>query len=98
MIEQPEIRYTPNDDDAQAVIRLEDAARWVADYYPVDVLEDGTDGMVIRMSVGDPAVAARLLVRLGDAAHLLEGGEVAAATGELRRRILARYAADAQND
>lgn len=97
-IEQPEIRYTPSDEDAQAVIRLDDTARWVADYYPVDVVEDGTEGMVIRMSVGDPAVAARLLVRLGETARLLEGDDVAAATAALRTRILARYAGDPRND
>ncbi|MGB9357739.1 MAG: hypothetical protein WCC01_04195, partial [Acidimicrobiia bacterium] len=67
-------------------------------YYPVDVLETGADGMVIRMSVGDPAVAARLLIRLGDGAELLEGDDVAAAIRDLRGRILARYAASARND
>lgn len=96
--QQPEIRYTPNDDDTHAVIRLGDGARWVADYYPVDVLETGADGMVIRMSVGDPAVAARLLIRLGDGAELLEGDDVAAAVSDLRTRVLTRYAAGARND
>ena len=97
-VQKAEIRYTPKDDDTRAVIRLSPAARWVADYYPVDVLDAGDDGMVIRMSVGDPAVAARLLIRLGDGAELLEGDDIAAATSELRRRILTRYAADAPND
>ena len=54
--------------------------------------------MTIRMSVGDPAVAARLLVRLGGAAELVDGSEVASATAGLRARILARYADRAQND
>ncbi len=95
---QPEIRYTPSDDDAHAVIRLGPHGRWVADYYPVDVLHEGPDEMVIRISVGDPAVAARLLLRLGAAADLVEGAEVARATSALRARILARYAGDAPND
>lgn len=97
-VPQAEVRYTPNDDDVRAVIRLDDAARWVADYYPVDVIDDGPDGMVIRMSVGDPVVAARLLIRLGTTARLLEGDEVAAATNELRERISSRYATNAQSD
>lgn len=92
------VRYTPSDDDAQAIIRLEDSARWVAEYYPVEVLADATDGMTIRMSVGDPAVAARLLVRLGDKAELVEGPEVALATTGLRERILKRYAGQTRND
>jgi len=95
---QPAVRYTPRDDDVHAVIRLDGPARWVAEYYPVDVLDDDPEGMTIRMSVGDPAVAARLLVRLGGAAELLEGSEVASATAGLRSRILARYADRAQND
>jgi hypothetical protein len=36
-------------------------------------------------------VAARLLVRLGTAAQLVEGDQVAAATEELRTAILDRY-------
>ena len=95
---QPAVRYTPSDEDARAIIRLEDSARWVAEYYPVDVLDAAVDGMTIRMSVGDPAVAARLLVRLGDTAKLVEGPEVALATAGLRDRILARYAGHTRND
>jgi len=95
---QPGIRYTPSDDDVHAVIRLGPQARWVADYYPVDVMEQGPDEMVIRLSVGDPAVAARLLIRLGASANLVKGAEVAQATSDLRARILARYAGAARND
>jgi hypothetical protein len=36
-------------------------------------------------------VAARLLLRLGDTATLLDGDEVQQATDELRSRILTRY-------
>ena len=95
---QPAVRYTPSDEDARAIIRLEDSARGVAEYYPVDVLDAAVDGMTIRMSVGDPAVAARLLVRLGDTAKLVEGPEVALATAGLRDRILERYAGHTRND
>ncbi len=35
------IRYTPGDDDVHVTIRLLGDARWVADYYPVDVIDDG---------------------------------------------------------
>jgi len=86
------IRYTPGDDDAYATIRLGPASRWVAEYYPVDVVSDGPGEMTIRMSAGDPAVIARLLIRLGPDARLLDGDEVAAATAALRSRILERYA------
>ena len=87
----PDVRYTPDLSDVQATIRLSPAARWVAEYYPVDVLEDDGESMVIAMSVSDPAVAARLLVRLGDEALLVDGAQVQDATVDLRTKILERY-------
>lgn len=88
----PEVRYTPSADDVRATIRLGPEAAWVVDYYPVDVVATEEDGAtVIRFSASDPKVAARLLVRLGASATLLDGDEVAAATEELRRAILRRY-------
>jgi proteasome accessory factor C len=87
-----EVRYTPGVDDVRARIRLGPAARWVAEYYPVEVIEDdGPEGLLVEFSAADPAVAARLVLRLGEAARLERGEEVAAAAGELRDRILARY-------
>jgi proteasome accessory factor C len=87
----PDVRYSPSVDDVTAAIRLSDGARWVADYYPVEVLSDDSDGLVIAFSSGEPIVAARLLLRLGDRAELLEGQEVARARDDVRSRILARY-------
>lgn len=85
------IRYTPGDDDVHVTIGLSGDARWVAEYYPVDVLADEPDSMTIRMSVGDAAVAARLLIRLGSNAEVLDGPEAKIATTDLRSRILERY-------
>ena len=91
--EQPahEVRYTPNEDDTQVTIRLSENAAWVAEHYPVEVFEEDNGAKTIRMSVSDPAVAARLLVRLGDSAELIEGEAVAEAVEDLRARILERY-------
>jgi proteasome accessory factor C len=88
-----EVRYTPGVDDVTARIRLDPAARWVTEYYPVEVLEDRDDGLLVEFSAADPAVAARLLIRLGDRAVLEAGDEVRAACDALRRRILDRYSA-----
>ena len=85
------IRYTPGDDDVHVTIRLTGDARWVAEYYPVDVIDDESDSMTIRMSVGDAAVAARLMIRLGENAEIVDGSEAAIATADLRSRILERY-------
>ncbi|MGH9167654.1 MAG: helix-turn-helix transcriptional regulator [Acidimicrobiia bacterium] len=87
----PQVRYTPGEEDVRSVIRLGQRARWVAEYYPVEVLESGEDGMLVRFSSGDAGVAARLLLRLGGDARLVEGAEVAAALDELRGHILSRY-------
>ena len=87
----PEVRYTPEVGDVRATIRLHPAARWVADYYPVEIESDNGSDMVIQFSASDPAVPARLLVRLGSSAELVNGPEVADAVDDLRSRILARY-------
>jgi proteasome accessory factor C len=94
-IPPPLVSYNRRDDDVVCEIRLGPRARWVVDYYPVDVLTDEGDGgsATIRFSAGDPSVAARLLLRLGTDAELLRGAEVEDAVAGLRTRILARYRA-----
>lgn len=87
----PEIRYTPDEDDVRVTIRLSPEARWVAEHYPVEIVDVAGDETTIQMSVSDPLVAARLLLRLGDAAELVDGSEAAEALAGLRRRIVARY-------
>jgi len=86
----PEVRYTPTEEDIRATIRLGPRAFWVADYYPVEDLGDG----LIRFSAGDASVPARLLLRLGVDAELVEGPEVAELLEDYRRRIVARYRGD----
>jgi proteasome accessory factor C len=90
----PGIRYTPGAEDAVVRIGLSPEASWVADYYPVTVLSVDATGTEIEFSASDPAVAARLLLRLGSAATLHGGGDAARVRDELaglRARILARY-------
>jgi proteasome accessory factor C len=87
----PEVRYTPGVDDVEAVIRLEPEAAWVADCYPVEVIEQDERGATIRFSASDPAVTARLLVRLGDRAEVVEGDSIRTAARDLRTRMLRRY-------
>jgi proteasome accessory factor C len=90
----PIVAYTPGDSDVQAVIALAPRARWVVDYYPVEILSDDGDRgeLVVRFSTSDATVAARLLLRLGDSARLVEGEAVGEKVAELRRRIRTRYA------
>ena len=87
----PEVRYSPGVDDVEATIRLFPAAQWITEYYPVEVLAEEDQSTLVRFSASDPLVIARLLLRLGPAAVLVKGHEVADATGALRDRILTRY-------
>jgi proteasome accessory factor C len=86
-----EVRYAPGVDDVRARIRLTSAARWVAEYYPVETLDDTDNALLVEFSSADPAVAARLLVRLGEQAELVSGDAVSEARDDLRRRVLERY-------
>lgn len=92
-IPPPEVRYTPGEDDVYATLELDDSARWVAEYYPVETLDDRPGTLTVRFAAPDPAVVARLLIRLGTHARLVDGDEVGAATDALRSAILARYGA-----
>lgn len=91
---EPAVRYVPGDDDVSCVIQLGAGGRWVAEYYPLELISDDGTRMVVRFSAADPIVAAGLLLRLGDQATLLEGDEVRATLESLRTRVLARYGID----
>ncbi len=86
------VRYQPSESDAHVSFTVQPASRWVAEYYPVDVVENDDGTLRITMSVSDPLVAGRLLIRLGDSATDVTGQEVLEAVEGLRNRIGARYA------
>lgn len=87
---EPGVTYSPSDDDVVARIALSPEAAWVLDYYPVEVVKEETGVTEILFSSPDAEVPARLLLRLGAGARLLEGDEVrsrvAAIGGALRDR------------
>lgn len=87
----PEIAYTPSDEDVVARIRLTPAARWVLDYYPVDVLKETKTGIDIRFSSPDAEIPARLLLRLGGQARLVDGDEVRARLTSIAGALKVRY-------
>jgi proteasome accessory factor C len=88
---EPGVGYTPSEDDVACVIDLEPEARWVLDYYPVEVVRESKGKTRIRFHSPDTEVPARLLLRLGAAGALVEGTEVADRVGEMGRQILAKY-------
>lgn len=90
-VPEPALNYTPTGSDVMAVLVLRPSAFWVADYYPVDVIERTADELVVRFSAFDPLVTARLLLRLGRSAELVEGDSVRTVLAQLRGSILERY-------
>ncbi|CAN5135650.1 YafY family protein [soil metagenome] len=90
-IPAPEVRYIPSIEDVRARIALLPPARWVAEYYPVDIIRDKPEELVVDFSATDPLVAARLLLRLGPDARLIEGKEVGDTLAQLRQKLLDMY-------
>lgn len=88
---EPQVTYTPSPEDVTCVIDLAPTARWILDYYPVDVLKESGRSTRIRFSSPDTEIPARLLLRLGEHAKLVEGPEVERRTRELGNLLLARY-------
>ncbi len=85
------VRYRPADSDAHVSFTTDPASGWVGEYYPVGVHQLDDRSQRITMSVSDPLVAARLLIKLGTAVSDVEGTEVIQAMDDLRSRIRARY-------
>lgn len=87
--------FHPNSDDPTITLRLQPAARWVAEAYPCEVKSDDEDGvMTVSMVITAAPWLERLLLRLGSSAQVLDAGTLEDAT-QLRSRaatrILARY-------
>ncbi|MEX0796894.1 MAG: WYL domain-containing protein [Acidimicrobiia bacterium] len=90
-IPEPGVGYTPSDHDVRAEIELYPAAKWVLEYYPVELISETDESTTIRFSSTDAELPARLLLRLGPTAALIEGDEVAARVRELGASLKARY-------
>ena len=85
-------------DVPRAVLRLAPAAQWIAEEYPVDSVEPLDDpsgervGWVeVRLPVASERWLSRLLIRLGDAAVLMEPAAAADGAAALAGRILDAY-------
>lgn len=88
---EPVVGYTTTPDDVVATIDLFSQARWVLEYYPVEIVDESEEKTRIRFSAPDPELPARLLMRLGPNARLIEGEKIAARAHELGRELLALY-------
>jgi len=84
--------FQPSSDDLLATLHLEPSARWVAEYYPVEDVEQRPDGgLTVRLRVGDPAWLVRLMLRLGATADLVDPPELAERVRHTAAAALANY-------
>jgi proteasome accessory factor C len=90
-VPEPGVGYVPSEDDVTCVIELKPEARWVLEYYPVEVIKETPRSTRIRFSSPDAEVPARLLLRLGSDATIHQGDEVAARVKAIGESLLARY-------
>ena len=79
--------FQPSTDDLLVTLRLAPAARWVAEYYPVEESRTAPGGgLTVRLRVGDPAWLTRLMLRLGGTAEVVDPPEL----GDDVRRVAAQ--------
>lgn len=84
--------FQPGDSDVAAVLDLEPRARWIAEYHPVDEVEEGPDGHLrVRMRVGDTAWLRRLVLRGSGGVRVLEPATLASEVRDVARAALAAY-------
>lgn len=89
---QPPV-FSPRPDDPLVVLDLAPDARWVAEEYPVEAVEDRPDGQRrVRLRVSETAWLERLLLRIGPAARVVEGDVTIAPAAAAR--VAARYRAN----
>jgi proteasome accessory factor C len=84
--------YSPTGEDVDVRLRLRPAARWIAEYYAttsVDELDDG--GVEVTLPARQLGWVARLLLRVGDDAEILEPLELGVEVRRLAAETLERY-------
>jgi len=85
--------FRPAEDDRLVTVRLEPPARWVAEYYPVESIEETGDGALrVSLKVADPEWLTRLMLRLGGAARVEEPQELSEAVHRAAAGALHNYA------
>jgi predicted DNA-binding transcriptional regulator YafY len=84
--------YEPAADAVTAVVELPPTGRWVVESYPCQWTErDGR--LVVTLNVTGPTWLARLLLRVGPEARVLDPPELARVGAEAARRLLRGYQA-----
>lgn len=86
--------FQPSTDDPLAIVELDPATRWMADYYPIEDSAELPDGKLrITLRVRDTEWLVRLILRVGGGATVVEPADIADAVCARARQALANYAA-----
>jgi proteasome accessory factor C len=86
--------FTPAADDRLVTFSLDPPARWVADYYPCeDVEERGDGGLVVRLRVRDDAWVRRLALGLAGVGRVTDPAELATEVRDVAAAALDGYLA-----
>ena len=84
--------YSRSDSDIHVRLLLHPRARWVAEYYEVESTVERDEGLEAVLPTRSLAWLAKLLVRLGSEAEILDPPELRNEVRDLAQRTLARYA------
>jgi proteasome accessory factor C len=84
--------FQPSEQDLLATVKLAPPARWVAEYYPNESVEEGPDdSLIVKLRVADTAWLQRLVLRLGGAATVLDPPDLSTQIAATARDALSAY-------
>jgi proteasome accessory factor C len=84
--------FVASPEDIVVVLELAPPAHWVADYYPVESVEDLPDGrLIVRLRAADTRWLRSLVLRLAGAARVLDPPELREAVRTRASDALAAY-------
>ena len=84
--------FTPATDDPRVTLELDRRARWVADYYPCESVEERPDGgLTVTLRARDEAWIRRLALGLAGAGRVTDPPGLAAAVRDEARQALGHY-------
>jgi len=85
--------FTPTGDEPLVTLDVDGRGRWVAEYYPVEDVEELPDGHLrVRLRATNPRWVPRLVLRLGGAGRIVDPPELAAEAERIAEAALAAYA------
>jgi proteasome accessory factor C len=84
--------FVPSPGDQHVVLELDPAAHWIADYYPIDSVEDLPDGrLLVTLRAADTRWLRTLVLRQAGAARVLDPDDLRRAVHERAGAALAAY-------